>query len=337
MNVLQHYNMYLGGSFPHNYSNTTLEQLRENSRRVNIPVRKLEGPSLMLKFKSPEKIIYLFGESHKNDIGASKCTDITTFLTNMMKNTGAFIDLFLETPMCSDKYRPTNVIFQKKHLNRLRMAFYNDVKPSNRNRRLFRVHYTDLRNSWVKRKSKHFKRILEMCHFSGSFYKLFLAYAVGRDFQSIFEMLMNDSDTIRKEFGKVGEMYKAIVYDRFSEWFSNELDDELIESISNILRRVSSCTSNDAEYTQNFISKFISRSIDVYTFCRMFKKPQICSSDEHPSNFAQIIYYGGLNHTLFLAKMIESIENFTLVEMSQGKCKSSKYLDLGDVRQPFFA
>ena len=219
-------------------------------------------------------------------------------------------------------------------MNKLRIAFYNDVKHSNGKRRIFRAHYTDLRNSWGKSKNKHFKHMLKM-QFSGKFNKLFLACVVNGDFQSMFEMLINDSDTIRKEFGKVSKKYKYIVYDRFSEWFSKELNDKLIESIGNILR--GAYTNVDTKYTQNFISKFISRSIDVYTFCRMFKKPQICSSDEHPSTFAQIIYYGGLNHTLFLAKMIESIGDFILDETSHGKYKNSKFLNLSDVHQPFFS
>ena len=112
MDVLQHYNMYLCNK-PRGCSNTTIEQLYKNSQGAHMPIRILEGPSMMLKFRSPDKTIYLFGESHKNDIGISKSTDITTFLTNTMKNTGAFIDLFLETPMCSDNYRLTNIIFQK--------------------------------------------------------------------------------------------------------------------------------------------------------------------------------------------------------------------------------
>lgn len=334
MNVLQHYNMYSCDKLLQCYSNPTIDKLYENSNKVHVPIRKLEGPSLMLKLKSPDKIIYLFGESHKNDAKCGKCTDITTFLTTMVKNTGAFIDLFLETPMCSDNYRATNILFQKKHLNKLRMAFYNNIKPSNNKGGLFRVHYTDLRNSWGKSKNIHFNNMLDMWNFSGSFYKLFLGYVLEGDFQSVFKMLLNDSDTIRKEFTKVGKVYKSVVYDKFSEWFSNELDDELSRSINNIL--MGTCESQDAKYIHKFISKFISRSTDVYTFCRMFKKPKICSTDEHPSNFAQIIYYGGLHHTLFLAKMIESIENFTLVEMSRGKYKNSKYLDFDHVHQPFF-
>lgn len=297
-------------------------------------VKYIGGPLSLTYHRQDRKHIYIFGESHSEDIDCppqAEIMKVEDYLYELLKNTDVFLDIYfeLEPPEARDyveNMRLTNIFYKFKNCIDYDTRF-GDIC------RLGRIHYTNYRSMRKKtsRVTSFYQTLSSFVDiekdelFSDSSIEILrtLSMINGEDeYNNLGLYIIRDNYYLNKELEKsflkdniinfitikikeelernkdLRVYYSAILLDIFDEYKkSNLINEEILLKLYNAVDRL-----------KDFMVSIIAREMDVYLLSRVFRKFDIkrpyAKANEKDDKYTDqpvepynIVIYAGDNHS----------------------------------------
>ena len=320
----------------------------------------ITGPGEISRLKHPTlpQDIYLFGENdHSNKYGClQNDIKIEKYLQQLFSTTTKFIDIYIEFQIELNQFsrKDCDVIGQENTLCDIYKFFRKCITSDSTTCNYpIRLHPTDVRNNRKNDTYKYYQMLIDLWNIRDittfkSFINRYSSYLDNiqeindESKQYIINSILKNK-TIRKEIKRTTLSHQQIEKALKSPKIWNTL-----QNSSRIMKPIYQQLKSDKKYipyNSTFAKDITDFSIylrdisclhmDIYTLTRMVKKFNV-TSDHHPPEPLNIIYYAGKQHTNFMSFMLQEL-GFKISEQSIPVTYISSCTNIQSLKQPLFS
>lgn len=320
----------------------------------------ITGPGEISRLKHPTlpQDIYLFGENdHSNKYGClQNDIKIEKYLQQLFSTTTKFIDIYIEFQIELNQFsrKDCDVIGQENTLCDIYKFFRKCITSDSTTCNYpIRLHPTDVRNNRKNDTYKYYQMLIDLWNIRDittfkSFINRYSSYLDNiqeindESKQYIINSILKNK-TIRKEIKRTTLSPQQIEKALKSPKIWNTL-----QNSSRIMKPIYQQLKSDKKYipyNSTFAKDITDFSIylrdisclhmDIYTLTRMVKKFNV-TSDHHPPEPLNIIYYAGKQHTNFMSFMLQEL-GFKISEQSIPVTYISSCTNIQSLKQPLFS
>lgn len=315
------------------------------------------GEITRLKHSILPQDIYLFGENdHSNKYGClQNDIKIEKYLQQLFSTTTKFIDIYIEFQIELNQFsrKDCDVIGEENSLCDIYKLFKKCITSDSKTCNYpIRLHPTDVRNIRKNDTYKYYQILIDLWDIRDittfkSFVNRYSSYLdniqeINDESKQYIINSILENKTIKKEIKRTTlspqQIEKALKSPKI--W-------NIIQNSSRIMKPIYQKLKSDTYVPYNFnvardIDEFTIylRNIsclhmDIYTLTRIFKKFNV-TSEHHPPEPLNIIYYAGKQHTDFMSFMLKEL-GFKITEQSIPVPYTFSCTNIQSLKQPLFS
>jgi len=318
----------------------------------------ITGPGEITRFKHPTlpHDIYLFGENdHSNKSGCLyNYIKIEYYLEQLFSTTTKFIDIYIEFQIELDQFhrKDCDVMGKENTLCDIYKFFRKCITSDSTTCKYpIRLHPVDTRNNRKNDIYKYYQMLIDLWRIKNitifrSFIKKYSSYLDNiqeindKSKQYIIDSVLKNK-TIKKEIKR-----STLSPQQIKKALNSPKIWKVIQKSSRIMKPTYQKLKSNKRYIPYFnipedikefsvyLRQIFCLHMDIYTLTRMFKKFNV-TTDNHPPEPLNIIYYAGTQHTQFMSFMLEEI-GFQIREQSIHVLDTYSCTNIKSLRQPLF-